>query len=267
MGEEMFLPFFCSLINTFCIFEWVFTTQIYVCTKKTLCPMIKNTIMIIRFLLVFIFFSNVCFGQQQQYCINFPSFKGYIFNIIEDSTNHWSQYPKPPKVTDSVLFGMQKEIITDDSAKYYLEQLSFKNYKWAVDYENAFRYINKMDYSYFLLVLSAHWNPDLRLFALTNLNRKLTIRPLINSPKMKNAEWKKFDKIAIEFLIYLLESNPLFISGSENATIHGNYISYILWNLDLLTGEYIVEKKRFSDWYKNDLQFETAVLKWKEHLK
>ncbi len=63
------------------------------------------------------------------------------------------------------------------------------------------------------------------------------------------------------------ETNPLFINGSENATIHGNYISNILWNSDLLTGENILEKKRFSKWYKNDLQFETAVLKWKEHLK
>ena len=60
---------------------------------------------------------------------------------------------------------MEKEIIVDDSASYYLEQLSFNNFQSAIDYEN------------------------------------------------------------------------------------------------------ILEKKRFSDWYKNDLQFETAVLKWKEHLK
>jgi len=229
--------------------------------------MIKKTIMTIRFLLIFNIFSNVCIGQQQHYSINFPSFKSYIFNIVEDSTNYWSEYPKPPKVTDSVLFGMEKEIIADDSVRYYLEKLSYKNYKWAIDYDNAFRYINKMDYSYSLLALAAHWNPDLRLYALVHLNEKLSIRPLVNSRKMKNGEWETFDKIATEFLIYLLESNPLFINGSENATIHGNYISNILWNLDLLTGENIMEKKRFSDWYKNDLQFETAVLKWKEHLK
>ena len=70
-----------------------------------------------------------------------------------------------------------------------------------------------------------------------------------------------------EFMEKLLESNPLFISGSENATIHGNYISNILRNLDLLTGENIMENKDFRDWYKNDLQFETAVLKWKAHIK
>lgn len=220
--------------------------------------------------MVFLFFliiGNFCNGQTQQCCDTLPTFKSYVFSIIEDSTNYWSEYPKPPKVTDGVLFGMEKEIIVDDSARYYLEKLSYKNYKWSIDYDNAFRYINKMDYSYSLLALAAHWNPDLRLYALVHLNEKLSTRPLINSRKKKNGEMETFDKIATEFLIYLLESNPLFINGSENATIHANYISNILWNLDLLTGENILEKKRFNDWYKNDLQFERSVLKWKEHLK
>lgn len=84
---------------------------------------------------------------------------------------------------------------------------------------------------------------------------------------MKNGEWQKFDKIATEFLVYLLESNPIFISGSENSTIHSYYISNILWNLDLLTHENIAEKRAVRDWYKNDLQFETAVLQWKSHAK
>lgn len=226
-----------------------------------------KTIMTIRFLLVFIIVSNVVIGQPQKYSINFHNFKNYVYNILEDSTNYWSEYPKPPKVTDSILLGMEKEIIADDTVKHYLEKLSYKNYKWAIDYENAFSYINKMDYGYSLLALAAHWNPDLRVSALLHLNEKLSTRPLVNSRKMKNGEWKKYDKVAIEFLLYLLESNPLFISGSENATIHEYYISIILWNLDLLTGENSVEKKHFRDWYKNDLQFETAVLKWKAHLK
>jgi hypothetical protein len=192
------------------------------------------------------FTSSICYGQQQQHSISFPAFRNYIFNIAEDSTDYWKEYPKPPKITDDILLEMEKEIIADDSAKYYLERLSFKNYKWAVDYENALSYINRMDYGYTLVALTAHWNPDLRLTAVLQLNKKLSIRPLFNSVKMKNGEFKKFDKIAIGFLLYLLESNPLFISGSENATIHGYYISNLLWNLDLLSGENIVEKKKFQ---------------------
>jgi hypothetical protein len=211
--------------------------------------------------------ANKCVAQQQQYCINFPSFKNYIFNILNDSNNYWSQYPKPPKLTDTVLLGMEKEIIADDSAKYYLEQLSFNKYKWAVDYWNAFEYINKMDYGYSLLALTVHWNPDVRVGAIVHINEKLRLRPLVNSKKMKNGEWKKYDTTAIQFLINVIESNPLFISGSENATIHRNYITNIFWCLDLLTGEHLAEKKNFSNWYKNDLQFKTALLKWKTHLK
>ena len=207
------------------------------------------------------------YAQHQQYCIEFTSFKNYVFGIVEDSSNHWSEYPKPPKLTDSILLHMEVEIIGDDTAKMYLEKLSFDKYGWAVDYENAFSYIKRKGYDYTLLALTAHWNPDLRVTALMHLNEDLYRRPLVNSRKMKNGEWKRFDKIATTFLLYLLESNQLFISGSENATIHGIYISNILWSLDLLTNENIVQKKQFRDWYKNDLQFETAVLQWKSHVK
>lgn len=220
-----------------------------------------------KLLLFFFSISFFCCGQQQQYCINFPSFKTYIFKILEDYTRFQSEYPKPPQVTDSVLLGMEREIVADDSAKFFLERLSREKYKSGIDYESAFKYIHKMDYGYSLLALSVHWNPDIRVKALLNLNQELTIRPLVNSVKMKNGEWKKYDKIAIEFLIYILESNPLFISGSESSTIHSLYISNILWNLDLLTHENIAEKKQFRDWYKNDLQFQQAVLKWKAHVK
>lgn len=216
--------------------------------------------------LFFILMSNLNYAQHHD-STNFVEFKNFVFNIFEDTSNRWSEYPKPPRVTDVVLNGMKDEISSDDSAKIYLEKLSFKNFKSAVDYEKAIQYFDKADYEYTLLGLAAHWNPDLRVIALKQLNKKIMIRPLINSVKMKNGEWNKYNKIAIEFLIYLLESNPLFIIGSENATIHGIYISNILWNLDLLTGENIVEKKRLNEWYKNDLQFETAVLKWKSYVK
>jgi hypothetical protein len=80
-------------------------------------------------------------------------------------------------------------------------------------------------------------------------------------------EQEKEDQIALNFLVYMLESNPLFITGSENATIHSNYITNILWNLDLLTHQNQVGGKTLHEWYKNDLQYESAVLKWKQHIK
>ncbi len=162
---------------------------------------------------------------------------------------------------------MEREIIADDTAKLVIEKLSRKNFESSADYDKAFDYLQKVEFDYSLLALTAHWNPDLRFFALKQLNNNLYRRPLVNARKMKNGEWVRFDKIATQFLIYLLESNPLFISGSENATIHSNYISTIALNLDLLTHENITDKKQIREWYKNDLQFEQAILKWKAHIK
>lgn len=218
-------------------------------------------------LLFFVSICNICFGQEQSARANFTTFKSYISSILVDTSDYWSEYPTPPAVTDSVLTGMEKEIKNDDSAAYYLEKLSFVEYKSHADEQEAFEYFYKKDFIYCIIALAAHWEPDVRLEALIYLNKKLSIRPLVNSANLKNGKWAKFDKTAIEFLVYLLESNPIFISGSENATIHGNYISNIMWDLDLLTGENIVDKKRVGEWYKNDLQHETAILKWKSYAK
>ncbi len=84
---------------------------------------------------------------------------------------------------------------------------------------------------------------------------------------MKNGEWNKLDKISLSFLINLLECNPLFINGSENATIHSLYISNILWSLDLLTKEEIVKNQYLRNWYSNDLKFQKALLKWRSYIK
>ncbi len=241
--------------------------EYYVIRKKSASVLIKRISMRLFTLLFMIMTCNFSYGQHPQFCTNFPGFKNYVFGIVEDSSDYWSEYPKPPRVTDSVLMYMEREITGDDSAKLYLEKLSFAKYKSSIDQENTFSYFNRMGYDYSLLVLTAHWNPDIREYAVMHLNKKLAARPLVNSRKMKNGEWERFDKIAAGFLLYLLESNPLFINGSENATIHGIYISNIIWNLDILTHKNTVQKRSFNEWYKNDKQFKQAILKWKECLK
>ncbi len=223
----------------------------------------SNTLLLI----LLIFLCNINRAQSQRNSVDFPAFKNYVISIVEDTTNHWSEYPKPPKVTDNVLYGMEIEIKNNDSAHYYLGKLSFSNYKTHQEETIAFGYLGKMDYTYSILALTANWNPDVRVQALIFLNQKLSMRQKVNSTKMKNGEWKAFDKVAIEFLTYLLEHNPLIISGSENSTIHSYYLSNIIWNLDLLTDENLADKKHISAWYKNDSQFNEAILKWKSHVK
>lgn len=222
-----------------------------------------------KFLSFIFLLLNSCFSNEQstKYSEDFSVFKKYIFSVFEDTTNYWQEYPKPPKITDAVVAGILKEIEGSDSAQYFLNKLSSSQLKSHVEIDSFFNYINRNDFEYSLIASAAHWNPDVRVLALHALNKKLTARPLTNSVKMKNGEWAKFDSVAIEFLTYLLEGTSLFISGSENATIHGIYLSNILWNLDLLTKEKIADKKQFGEWYKNDLQFETAILRWRSHIK
>ena len=225
------------------------------------CPM-----KIISIQIIFLLFLLNCKSQIKEKDSDSILFNKYIKTILEDSTNQWKEYPKPPPLTDDVLIGLKKEL-KNDSTRYYFEQLSPANFKSHQNYENALSFFEKHQNSYSILALTAHWNPDARISALKSLNFLIKLRPLICATKEGFKQLKRDDQVEIKFLLYLLQSNPLFINGSENATIHSVYLSNILCNLDLLTNENIVAGKNFNNWYKNDLQFESAVLQWKKHLK
>ena len=220
---------------------------------------------IISIPIIFFLFLQTCISQVIEIDPGFILFNKYIKTILEDSTNQWKEYPKPPPLTEDVLTGLKDEL-KNDSTKYYFESLSPANFKSHQNYKNALSFFENHQNSYSILALTAHWNPDARISALKSLNFLIKLRPLICATKERFKQLKHDDQVAIKFLLYLLESNPLFINGSENATIHGIYISNILWDLDLLTTEKIVDGKNINDWYKNDLQFESSVLKWKNHL-
>ena len=213
----------------------------------------------------FFMFTLNCKSQVNEKDSDNLLFNKYIKTILEDSTNQWKEYPKPPPLTDDVLTGLKEEL-KNDSTRYYFEQLCPANLKSHQNYINALSFFEKHQNSYSILAVTAHWNPDARISALKSLNFLIKLRPLICATKERFKQLKQDDQVAIKFLLFLLESNPLFINGSENATIHGVYMSNILWNLDLLTIENIVDGKNLNDWYKNDLQFESSVLKWKNHL-
>lgn len=204
-------------------------------------------------------------AQTVQDTVGLYQFEQYAQSILEDTSKDMKEYPKPPALTRAVLIGLKEEL-KDDSAKNYFDHLSLKNFKSHLDYAEALKYYKEHRLTYCILSLTVHWNADVRVYSLTALNWLVSLRPLICTTKAGYDKLKKDDKACLAFLIYVLESTPLFISGSENATIHGIYISNITWMLDLLTKENITGKKSLRDWYKNDLQYETALLKWKSHV-
>lgn len=213
----------------------------------------------------FFMFTLNCKSQVNEKDSDSLLFNKYIKTILEDSTNQWKEYPKPPPLTDDVLTGLKEEL-KNDSTRYYFEKLSPAKFKSHQNYKDALSFFENHQNSYSILAVTTHWNPDARISALKSLNFLIKLRPMICATKERYKQLKQDDQVDIKFLLYLLESNPLFISGSENATIHGIYISNILWDLDLLTTEKIVDGKILSDWYKNDLQFKSSVSKWKNHL-
>ena len=215
--------------------------------------------------IILLLFLQTCRSQVNEKDSANVSFNKYIKSILKDSTNQWKEYPKPPPLTDDVLTGLRGEL-KNDSTRYYFEQLSFAKFKSHQSYKNALSFFEKNQNSYSIVAVTAHWNPDARISALMSLNYLFKLRPLICITRERFKQLEHDDQVHIKFFLHLLESNPLFINGSENATIHSVYITNILWNLDLLTSEKIVDGKNLNEWYKNDLQFESAVLKWKKHL-
>ena len=215
--------------------------------------------------IILLLFLQTCRSQVNEKDSANVSFNKYIKSILKDSTNQWKEYPKPPPLTDDVLTRLRGEL-KNDSTRYYFEQLSVAKFKSHQSYKNALSFFEKNQNSYSIVAVTAHWNPDARISALMSLNYLFKLRPLICANRERFKQLEHDDQVHIKFLLYLLESNPLFINGSENATIHSVYITNILWDLDLLTSEKIVDGKNLNEWYKNDLQFESAVLKWKKHL-
>ncbi|MES2430845.1 MAG: hypothetical protein V4556_07890 [Bacteroidota bacterium] len=190
----------------------------------------------------------------------------YIDTILKDTSKRFKEYPLPPKLTKKILQGLKNEFV-DDSVKYYFDHLSASKFKWSIDYTAALRYFKNNWNVYSILALTTHWNPDARVSALITLNEFVKLRPLFCTTDAGYKKLLEMDQASISFLLYILKSNPLFISGSENATIHEHYISNILWNLDLLTNEKIIGKQSFHEWYKNNTQFESAIQKWQAHIK
>lgn len=221
----------------------------------------KYTFLFILF--YFLQFLNCKSETVDQNVVKTP-FEKYADSILKDPTNRWSEYPKPPDLTKEILIGLEIEL-EKDSAKFYFEKLGPSVLTEHREYMASLNYFESRNFKYCILAMLTHWNPDARTYTAMAMNTRLKIKREPTNIGMM--EMFAEDKVSLRFLIYLLESNPLFISGSENSTIHGNYISNITWNIDLLTGENFTNQKYLRDWYKNDLNYKSIVLKWKEHLK
>jgi hypothetical protein len=216
-----------------------------------------------------IFFYSVVFAQNATNCQEQNSFEGYLRCVIEDHSKDSKQYPKPPFLTDSLIAEVQREFELHDSTRYFLNNFSYYQQRFVPHREQpeqSLNYFFRKDCFYTLLALTAHWNPDTRIYATRELQKLIRVSMVRNDQKLKTGMRAKEYRSAKEFLIYVLENTPWAISGSENATIHDLYIQAILNCMYLLFGE----RPPYNDsqvYNFTDKEIENNINRWKEQLK
>lgn len=186
--------------------------------------------------------------------------------ILRDTSDLFQgAYPLAPALTCPILLGLQREL-NDDSARYHYERLDMAYWPQHPIWSESIRYFERHFNYYALLATSTHWNHDQKIAALKAYQRLIRSRPQICTTKEGYARLETQDQDALQFLIHVLEGNPLVIPGSENSTIHGVYMFTLMRTLDVLTKEQAL-KDRSDLAGLNDLQYEQMTLVWRSHLK
>ncbi len=189
-------------------------------------------------------------------------FASHVEKVLADNTGRlFVDYPKPPSLTCELLQGLQ-EAMADDSVRYQFEHLA---QRYADPRAHAaFTYIRRHLDLHLAIALTTHWNPDTRIAAVKAVWEYRRSRPMVCATQAHYAMLEKQDRQAVRYLIHVLENTPWVIAGSENSTIHGVYISWILRTLDLFTGTaFFPEDTSRLDVRYNEATIRDALLKWK----
>ncbi len=171
-------------------------------------------------------------------CTNVPSaFVEHVTAVLTDSTDLFrGAYPPATPLTCELL-GMLQEELKDDSAHYCFERLSRKYWSEDPGARITHAYIARHMSFPLAMAATAHWNEDHRIRGLLELQSYRRIRPMVCTTKKGYAEREKQDSAAVRYLLRVVETTPLLINGSENSTIHGNYMRIVYETLDLFTGQ------------------------------
>jgi hypothetical protein len=164
-----------------------------------------------------------------------PEFIEQVKNVLSDTTGRFfNDYPDPTPLTCELL-GMLQDELKDDSVRYHFEHMHQRyGDPRAVA---AFAYIERHTDFALAMALTTHWNPDTRIEAVQAESNYRRIRPMVCATKEHYAQLEEQDRSAVRYFIRVLETTPLSIPGSENATIHGVFMGEVVRMLDLFTGQ------------------------------
>lgn len=165
------------------------------------------------------------------------AFSAHVEAVLTDSTDLFQGAYPPATPLDCENLRFLQEELNDDSARYCFERFSRRYWSEDPHARLTHRYIERHRSFALMMASVAHWNEDHRIRGLLELQDYRRIRPMVCTTKEGTASLERQDRAAVRYLISVLENTPLFISGSENSTIHQNYLRLVVETLDLFTGQ------------------------------
>ncbi|MBP7409667.1 MAG: hypothetical protein KA941_12995 [Flavobacteriales bacterium] len=163
------------------------------------------------------------------------AFVQHVNLVLSDTTGRFfNDYPAPTPLTCELL-GMLHEEMKDDSVRYHFEHLHQRSGDPRAS--AAFTYIQRHIDFPLAMALTTHWNPDTRIEAVEAVNNYRRIRPMVCATKEHYTRLEEQDRAAVRYFIRVLETTPMYINGSENATIHSIYMQRVMHTLDRFTGQ------------------------------
>lgn len=165
-----------------------------------------------------------------------PAFIAYVTRTLTDSTGMFKDFYPPVTSLNCELHVMLQEELKDDSARYHFERFSRRYWREDPHAYRSHAYIRRHLSFPLAMAATAHWFVDTRIEGLRALQDHRRMRPMVCTTKEGSAQLEQQDRAAVRYLIRVMETTPLGISGSENSTIHSIYMREVIAALDLFTG-------------------------------
>ena len=191
------------------------------------------------------------------------TFVRYVDGVLTDSTDLFQgAYPPATPLTCELLLMLEEEL-KNDSARYFFDRLARRHWMEDPHARVTHAYIERHHSFPLAVAAAAHWNEDHRIRGLLALQEYRRIRPMVCTTKEHYARLEEQDRAAVRYLTSVLETTPMFISGSENATIHQNYIRTVMETLDLFTGQqHMIGQDRWVGIHRSEKAIQQALVDW-----
>lgn len=215
-----------------------------------------------------LFACSLGIPEQSDECNTVPAaFEDYVTRTLSDSTDLFrGAYPMATPLSCELL-DMVREELEVDSARYCFERLSRRFWDEDPHARITHAYIARHRSFALAIAAAAHWNEDHRILGLKALQEYRRIRPMVCTTKEGNDRLLRQDSAAVRYLLRVLETTPLRISGSENATIHSIYMREVMATLDLFTGQdHLTSEGADLRIHRSDASVQQAVKDWRKWL-